>query len=66
MPVVGDMSILAIDDNEYTIKDATAREQLQTLETNIGDINQYAFSYEQATETLKNNNFKGRWIKCQM
>ena len=53
MPVVGDMSILAIDDSQYNIKDATAREQIQTLETSVGDIDQYTFSYEQATETLK-------------
>lgn len=53
MPVVGDMSVFAVDDDEYTIKDATARRQIQTLETNVGDIDQYSFSYEQATETLK-------------
>ena len=53
MPVVGDMSIIAIDDDEYNIKDAAAREQVQTLETNVGNIDQYSFSYEQTTETLK-------------
>lgn len=53
MPMVGDMSVLAIDDAQYNAKDASAREQIQTLETNVGDIDQYSFSYEQATETLK-------------
>lgn len=53
MPVVGDMSVLAIDDDQYTIKDENAREQIQTLETSVGDIDQHSFSYEQATETLK-------------
>lgn len=53
MPVVGDMSILAIDDDQYAIKDAAAREQVQTLETSIVNIDQYSFSYEQSTETLK-------------
>lgn len=53
MPVVGDMSILAIDDNQYNIKDETARTKIQSLETSVGDIDQYAFSYEKATETLK-------------
>ena len=53
MAVVGDMSVLAIDDKQYNIKDASAREKIQTLETTVGDIDQYSFSYEQATETLK-------------
>lgn len=53
MPVVGDMSILAIDDNQYNIKDDTARTKIQTLETSVGDIDQYTFTYEKATETLK-------------
>ena len=53
MAVVGDMSVLAIDDDRYTIKDASAREKIQTLEATVGDIDQYSFSYEQATETLK-------------
>lgn len=53
MPVVGDMNILAIDDNLYNIKDETARIKIQRLETSVGDIDQYAFSYEKATETLK-------------
>lgn len=53
MGVVGDMSILAINDDLYTIKDESTREQVQTLETRVSDIDQYSFSYEQATETLK-------------
>lgn len=53
MAVVGDMSILAIDDNQYNIKDDTARTKIQALETSVGDIDQYTFSYEQETETLK-------------
>ena len=53
MAVVGDMSVLPIDDNQYTIKDASAQEKIQTLETTVDDIDQYTFSYEQATETLK-------------
>lgn len=53
MPVVGDMSILAIDDKQYNVKDDTARTQIQALETSVGDIDQYTFSYEQETETLK-------------
>lgn len=53
MPVVGDMSILAIDNDQYNIKDDTARTKIQTLETSVGNIDQYSFSYEQATETLK-------------
>lgn len=53
MPVIGDMSILAIDDDEYNIKDETARTSIQTLSGKIDNIDQYNFEYEQATETLK-------------
>lgn len=53
MAVVGDMSILAIDDNQYNIKDDTARTKISTLETSVGDIDQYTFTYVKATETLK-------------
>lgn len=52
MPIIGDMSIIAIDD-EYNIKDAKARESINTLETNVSNIAQYSFEYEQETETLK-------------
>lgn len=53
MPVIGDLSILAIDEDEYNIKDETARTNIQTLSEQIGNIDQYTFEYEQTTETLK-------------
>lgn len=53
MPVIGDMSILAIDGDEYNVKDKTARTSIQTLSEKIVNIDQYTFEYEQTTETLK-------------
>ena len=53
MPVIGDMSTIAIDGDQYNIKDKTARTQIQTLEASVDDIDQYTFNYEQSTETLK-------------
>ena len=53
MPVIGAMSIIAIADDEYNIKDETARTSIQTLSEQIDNINQYTFEYEQETETLK-------------
>lgn len=53
MPVIGDVAIIAIDGDEYNVKDKTARTSIQTLSEQVDNIDQYTFEYGQETETLK-------------